>query len=106
MYPLLVLGLLFAIVGCAMHRLAGKTHAIISVMLLALAMPVLIQFTPMRIDHHGWQIIMAALALYGSLLLCPLRSGIVSGRALSIWLTISSGALPYAARFGALYARK
>src|SRR3546814_8274891 len=68
MYPLLVLGLLFAIVGCAMHRLAGKTHAIISVMLLALTMPVLIQFAPMRIDHHGWQIIMAALALYGSLL--------------------------------------
>src|SRR3546814_20033573 len=61
MYPLLVLGLLFAIVGCAMHRLAGKTHAIISVMLLALTMPVLIQFAPMRIDHHGWQIIMAAL---------------------------------------------
>src|SRR3546814_867448 len=57
MYPLLVLGLLFAIVGCAMHRLAGKTHAIISVMLLALTMPVLIQFAPMRIDHHGWQII-------------------------------------------------
>src|SRR3546814_8813815 len=79
---LLVLCLLFSIVGCAMHRLAGKTHAIISVMLLALTMPVLIQFAPMRIDHHGWKIIMAALALYGSLLPCPRRSGIVSGIAL------------------------
>src|SRR3546814_12455207 len=101
MYPLLVLGLLFAIVGCAMHRLAGKTHAIISVMQLALTMPVLIQFAPMRSDHHGWQIIMAALALYGSLLPCPRRSGSVRGIALSIRLNISREALPYAALFRA-----
>lgn len=103
-YPLLVLGLLFTFVATAVRRLAGAVVAAVAVLLLALTVPVLIQLTPMRIDHHGWQIVMGALALYASLLPSPRKSGVVTGIALTFWLNISSEALPYAALFGALYA--
>ncbi|MCF8708848.1 hypothetical protein [Rhizorhapis sp. SPR117] len=105
-YPLLVMGLLFGIFACAVRRLAGAALAVLAVVLLGLTMPVLIQLMPMRIDHHGWQIVMAAWAFYASLLPSPRKSGILTGLAVAFWLIISSEALPYAALFGALYALK
>lgn len=106
LYPLLLLGLLFGVLADAVRRLAGPALSLFAVLLLAVTFPVLIQLQPMRIDHHGWQIIMAALALDGSLMRSPRRSGIVTGIALALWLHISSEALPYAALFGALYGLK
>ena len=105
-YPLLVLGLTFLLVGGLVRRLAGPVVALIALVLLAMTFPLLIQFNPMRIDHHGWQIAMAALALYGSQVPSARKSGIVSGIAVALWLNISSEALPYAALFGALYGLK
>src|SRR3546814_15533253 len=52
MYPLMVLRLLFSIFGCAMHRLAAQTPAILSVMLLALQAPALIEFAPIPNKQH------------------------------------------------------
>ena len=103
LYPLLILGLLFGLLADAVRRLAGPVVALFAVLLLAVTFPVLIQLQPLRIDHHGWQIVMAALALDGSLMRSPRRSGIVTGTALALWLHISSEALPYAALFGTLY---
>jgi hypothetical protein len=103
LYPLLILGLLFGFLADAVRRLAGPVVALFAVLLLAVTFPVLIQLQPLRIDHHGWQIVMAALALDGSLMRSARRSGIVTGTALALWLHISSEALPYAALFGALY---
>lgn len=105
-YPLLVLGIAFFLIGGLLKRIASPLVAVIAVLLLAVTFPVLIQFMPMRIDHHGWQIVLAALALYASQLPSQHKGGIISGMALALWLNISSEALPYAVLFGGLYGIK
>lgn len=112
MTPLLLLGGLGAALFVAARRVAGSGAgpgtgagiALLSVMLLLTTPTILIQFTPLRIDHHGWQILMAAVALCGLLDPRPARGGIVAGLALAVWLQISSEGLPYVALFTAIMA--
>lgn len=105
-YPLMVLGLLFGLAGGIVRQLAGAVAGLFAVLLLAVAIPILFQLAPMRIDHHGWQIVMAAFALRAALLPSPLKSGVATGVAVTLWVAISSEALPYAALFGSLYGLK
>lgn len=102
--PLLLLGVLTAALFTATRRVAGSGIALLALALLLTAPSILVQFTPLRIDHHGWQIVMATLALCGAINVRPVRGGIVAGLALATWLQISSEALPYVALFGAAFA--
>lgn len=102
--PLLLLGGLTAALFVATRRVAGSGIALLGVALLLTSPSILVQFTPLRIDHHGWQIALAALALCGALDTRPGRGGIVAGLALALWLQISSEALPYVALFAAAFA--
>lgn len=102
--PLLLLGGLATAIFVAARRLAGAQVALGSVLLLCVTPTILVQFTPLRIDHHGWQIMLAAVALAGALDARTGRGGMVAGIALAVWLQISSEALPYAALLGALFA--
>lgn len=102
--PLVLLGILTAALFIAARRVAGTGIALLSVALLLTAPSILVQFTPLRIDHHGWQIMMAALALCGAMDSRPARGGMVAGLALALWLQISSEGLPYAALFAAVFA--
>lgn len=102
--PLLLLGGLTAALFIAARRIAGPIVALLSVVLLLTAPSILVQFTPLRIDHHGWQILLAAIALCGATDDRPARGGIVAALALALWLQISSESLPYVALFGAAFA--
>lgn len=102
--PLLLLGGLTAALFVAARRIAGPIVALLSVVLLLTAPSILVQFTPLRIDHHGWQILLAAIALCGATDDRPARGGIVAALALALWLQISSESLPYVALFGAAFA--
>jgi hypothetical protein len=102
--PLLLLGGLTAALFVAARRIAGMAVALLAVVLLLTAPSILVQFTPLRIDHHGWQIMAAALALCGAMDSRPARGGMVAGLAMALWLQISSEGLPYAALFAALFA--
>lgn len=102
--PILLLGGLTAALFVVARRLAGGAIALLSVALLLTSPSILVQFTPLRIDHHGWQIMLATIALCGALDDRPSRGGMVAGFALALWLQISSEALPYAALFGATFA--
>ena len=103
--PLLTLGGLAAAVFLAARRASGSQSVALAAVVLLLTTPtILLQFTPFRIDHHGWQIWMAAVALCGVLDAQRLRGGVTTGLALAIWLQISSEALPYAALFAAVFA--
>ncbi|QGP79504.1 hypothetical protein [Sphingobium sp. CAP-1] len=102
--PLLLLGGLVAAVMIATRRIVGQKIALLAVALLLTSPSILVQFTPLRIDHHGWQIMLASIALAGALDGRALRGGIVAGLALALWLQISSEALPYAALFGGAFA--
>ena len=102
--PLLLLGGLTAAAFIAARRIAGPIVALLSVALLLTTPSILVQFTPLRIDHHGWQILLAAIALCGATDDRPARGGIVAALALALWLQISSESLPYVALFGAPFA--
>lgn len=102
--PLLLLGGLVAALFSATRRIAGDAAALLGVALLLTAPSILVQYTPLRIDHHGWQIPLATIALIGVMDARPLRGGLVTGLALALWLQISSEALPYAALFAAALA--
>lgn len=102
--PLLLLGGLVAALLVAARRVAGPGIALLSVALLLTSPSILVQYTPLRIDHHGWQIMLAALALGAAMDARALRGGVVAGLALALWLQISSEALPYVALFAALFA--
>ncbi|WP_099186426.1 hypothetical protein [Sphingobium fuliginis] len=102
---LLLLGGLTGTVFLAARRAAGGVFVpMLAVALLLTTPTILVQFTPFRIDHHGWQIWMAAMALCGALDARRLRGGITAGLALAVWLQISSEALPYAALFAGAFA--
>lgn len=102
--PLLLLGGLTMTLFLAARRIGGPYVALLSIVLLLTTPTILVQFTPFRIDHHGWQIWMAAIALTGTLDSRPLRGGIMAGLALAVWLQISSEGLPYAALFAGVFA--
>lgn len=81
--------------------LPGVTFACLCVGLSPLLMA---QIQPLRIDHHGWQIFTAILAMTG---LVPGRKGwgpAFSGAVLAVGLTISLEILPIAAAFGGVFA--
>jgi hypothetical protein len=95
--PLAILGLVMAVTAHIARRLFDAAPApAIAVLLVAMAGNIGVQMFPSRIDHHGWQILMAAVTLAALLDRLPLRSGIVAGLALAVWLNISAEGLPFA----------
>src|SRR3546814_11580490 len=83
----LLLGGLTATVFLAARRAAGGLFVpMLAVVLLLTTPTILVQFTPFRIDHHGWQIWMAAGALCGALAARCLRGGVTAGLARAVWL--------------------
>ncbi|MGE4321908.1 MAG: hypothetical protein AB7E60_02640 [Sphingobium sp.] len=102
--PLLLLGGLCGALSMAVRRLDGAKTALVAALMLLITPSILLQFTPLRIDHHGWQIWMAAIALCGAFDPRPARGGATAALAMAVWLQISSEGLPYAALFGGLFA--
>lgn len=102
--PLLSLGVLTGALFAVTRRLGGDALALLAAVLLLASPTILVQFGPLRIDHHGWQIIMATLALCGALDRRAVHGGALAGLAIAVWLQISSEGLPYAALFGAVLA--
>ena len=87
-------------------RLMGDEEATLTSLVVALSVPVLFQLGPMRIDHHGWQIV-CALAAVNALMARSNRVGAIAvGASLATWLSISIEGLPLAAIiFGVLALR-
>lgn len=77
-------------------RLLGIELVTLACLALALSVPVLSQMRPMRIDHHGWQIVLALVAVNGLLARKPRVGGWVIGASLAAWLAISVEGLPFA----------
>lgn len=95
--PLLTLLAIMAAVAAITAQLAGPAPARLAILLTALAVPIVYQARPLRIDHHGWQIALAAAAV--ALLLRPpaARNGAAAGLALAALVTISLEGLPVTA---------
>lgn len=104
MIPLLTLGCAIALVARIARQFYGARIGIFACLVLALAVPVMHQLRPMRIDHHGWQIVLALIALNAAFAESPRRGGTIAGLALAMWLAISIEGLPLAAAFMGLFA--
>ncbi|MBS0481818.1 MAG: hypothetical protein JSR96_06615 [Proteobacteria bacterium] len=73
-------------------------------MLAGTSFPIVTQILPTRVDHHGWQIVTACIALLGLIDPDHRRGGKITGAALAIGMAISLELLPLAALFGAIFA--
>lgn len=104
--PLLTLGVTIAAMAVTVRRLLPDSveSATLAAVLLAASSPIVMQIHPTRIDHHGWQIACAALALAAVTGPRPTRAGLLAGLAAATQLVISLEGLPWAAALGAVLA--
>lgn len=102
--PMLLLGLLMWFVFRTVDLLAGNRIALVAAFLLPSYPLIVCQFLPGRIDHHGWQIIMAAMAMLAVFDRNPLRGALTLAFAMSVWMHISIEGLPYVVMFGGMLA--
>lgn len=102
--PLLTFGVVVALVARLGRRLYGEEIGLYAALALGLFVPVQQQLRPLRIDHHGWQIAMAAIALNAAFARNARLGATIAGLALAFWLTISIEGLPIAAAFMGLFA--
>ena len=97
MVPLVTLGCVMLLASRIAWRLWGDEEAILTALVIVISIPVLFQLSPMRIDHHGWQLVCALAALNGLLARSAKRGGWIIGASLAAWLSISIEGLPLAA---------
>ena len=98
--PLLTLGIAMLLVYRIASRLMDGSAALLAVLATPASLGAMKQMRVMRIDHHGWQIVLG-LATVLALMKRPRRAGLVAGAALALWLNISIEGLPFAAAVGA-----
>lgn len=103
--PALTLFVIVAVVAWMGSRMLPTRAAQgFSLLALGFAAPVLVQLQPLRIDHHAWQIALAAIAMAAFVLRDHRRGGWVTGAALAAWMAISFEGLPMSAWFVAVTA--
>lgn len=94
--PLLTLLAVMALAAELTRRISGVEQAKLAALLTPLTIPILYQMRPLRIDHHGWQIVCAVAAVTLLVGRATARAGILAGLALAILITISLEGMPIA----------
>lgn len=105
--PLVQLLLLALITHASARALGlGRGTALLAVAMLLSALSILIQFAPLRIDHHAMQILCGAVAMHALVRSDRHdgRRGLIAGLAMACWLQISIEGLPYAVVAGGVLA--
>jgi hypothetical protein len=97
--PLITLGIAMWLVMKITQFVFDRNIAILAAALTATAVPIVAQIRPMRVDHHGWQIVLALAALWTLCWPEKRKGGIALGVALALWLSISLEGLPLSAAF-------
>jgi hypothetical protein len=100
--PLVALFCVMWLVMKITAELFERQIALLAAALTATAVPVVAQVRPMRIDHHGWQIVLALIALWTMFWPNKKNAGLVLGAGLALWLSISMEGLPLTIGFIAL----
>jgi hypothetical protein len=95
--PLLTFACALLLTGRIAWRLIGEEAAGFACLAMALSVPLVQQLRPMRIDHHGWQIVCLLVAVNGLMARSPRWGGWITGVALATWLAISIEGLPLTA---------
>ncbi len=104
--PLVTLFVAMLLAARIAWRLEGEAEASFACVAMALSMPLLFQFGPLRIDHHGWQIVCALLAVNALMGREASVGGWLAGFAIAAWLAISIEGAPLAALLVTLVAMR
>lgn len=102
--PLLTLAACMAASASLARRLLSPGAGLAAAALTPLTTSAIQQMRPLRIDHHGWQVVLCILIARILLMSDRRRSGAAAGALAATWLTISLEGLPFAAAAGALVA--
>lgn len=102
--PLLTLGCLVLLTGWIASRRFDAEVVGIACLCSALVPATIAKFQPLRIDHHGWQVVMIVLAAATLFSRRPTRGAVIAGLALAAGLSISLEVLPFAAAFAGVLA--
>lgn len=102
--PLLTLGCLVALVGWIASRRFDPETTGMACLACALVPATVANFQPMRIDHHGWQVVLVMAASATLFAARARRGAAVAALALAGGLSISLEVLPLAAAFAGLLA--
>jgi len=102
--PLLTLAAIVFPVAWMAFRLFGRRTALLASLIWFSVSMTMVQVRPMRIDHHGWQIVSVVLAAAALLSASRVRGAWIAGLALATGMSISLEVLPFAAAFGAVLA--
>ncbi|MES2136483.1 MAG: hypothetical protein V4502_05420 [Pseudomonadota bacterium] len=102
--PTITLGLAMLLIYRIAALLGEGRAALLAAAVAPVSLGGLTQMRLMRIDHHGWQIVLALAAVLAVLDSRPRRSALLAGAAVAVWLNISLEALPLAAAIGAWFA--
>lgn len=97
--PLLLLGWITYMLSRIATRISSREAGVAAALITLSSGALLIQLRPMRIDHHGWQLAMAVLALSTMFWTKRRKAGTVLGLALAVWLHISLEGAPMTAAF-------
>lgn len=102
--PLVTLLALMALAAELTQRAGGAERAKLALLLAPLSIPIVYQMRPLRIDHHGWQIVLAMTAMTLLVGRATARGGALAGLALATLVTISLEGLPVAVAITAVAA--
>lgn len=102
--PLLTLLAAMALTARLAARQFGAKAGAIAALLVLTAVPASFRMMPLRIDHHGWQYVLALVALNGMASRSVRGGGAVAGLALALSLAISLESLPLAVIFAGVCA--
>lgn len=93
--PMLVLGAAMLIAGLIAARMVGRAWAPAAALCIPFSAITYPQVMPLRVDHHGWQLVLALTLLWALTdETAKRRSGAVAGLAAAAWLNISIEGLP------------
>lgn len=93
-------------VACALgyRNLSDRRIAYVVPLFLIMSGYILVQFRPLRVDHHGWQIFFAMLVMAQALRPASWQAGLLGGLFAAALLAVSIEGLPVAALFAGLAA--
>lgn len=104
LWPPLHLLALTIVAAIGFGRLGDRRIALLAPAYVLLCGFILVQFRPLRIDHHGWQVFLAMLMLWQAMRPAGARAGALAGLFAAMLLAISIEGLPLAALFAGLAA--
>lgn len=104
LYPQLLILPLFLLFGRILSAL-GDRRLVVTGLLIAFTGVTFLQFfAPMRIDHHGWQLLLSVAMVWIALRPATLANGLWGAAIITLHVEISLEGVPYLALFGALFA--